>query len=203
MRTIAEAEAIVGRLGKPSKMPGYAYGLPATKCPVGSLLVKRPGTVCSNCYALKGRYLFPAVVAAQERRLRSLKDPRWVETMVWLLKRRKCKWFRWHDSGDLQGPWHLEKIFDVAEQCPEIQFWLPTRERLTVLSVIRPIPPNLVIRMSATLIDGAPPIGFKNTSTVVTESARATCPAPHQGGKCGQCRACWTPEVQNVSYKKH
>jgi hypothetical protein len=31
----------------------------------------------------------------------------------------------------------------------------------------------------------------------------ATCPAPSQGGKCGDCRACWDPKVKVVSYGKH
>ena len=52
---------ITGGLSKPSKMPGYAYNLPATECKIGSKLVKVPGSVCHGCYALKGRYRFPNV----------------------------------------------------------------------------------------------------------------------------------------------
>ena len=201
--TIAEAEAIVGGLSKPSKMPGYAYGLPASKCIVGAALAKKTGTVCSDCYALKGRYVFANVQAAQERRLAALKDPRWTDTMVWLLKRRRCDWFRWHDSGDLQGIWHLKMLIEVAERCREIQFWLPTREKGFVRQCIYRIPPNLVIRVSGTMIDGPAPEGFANTSTVVRDKAAATCPAYKQGGVCGDCRACWQPEVANVSYPRH
>ena len=35
-----EALKIVGGLSKPSKMPGWAYGLPAAECKTGSKLVK-------------------------------------------------------------------------------------------------------------------------------------------------------------------
>ena len=52
-----EALQIVGGLSKPSKMPGWAYGLPAKECKTGSKLVKVPGSVCYNCYALKGCYV--------------------------------------------------------------------------------------------------------------------------------------------------
>ena len=56
-----EASTIVGGLGKPSKMPGKAYGLPAKECNVGSRLRDVPGSVCETCYALKGRYVFDNV----------------------------------------------------------------------------------------------------------------------------------------------
>jgi DNA topoisomerase-2 len=38
-------------------MPGFSYNLPATKCITGAKLVKIPGSVCSGCYALKGKNL--------------------------------------------------------------------------------------------------------------------------------------------------
>ena len=48
---------------------------------------------------------------ALARRLESLKHPQWVEAMVALIHGEP--WFRWHDSGDLQSPEHLKKIFEV------------------------------------------------------------------------------------------
>ena len=44
-----ELEKIVGGLSKPSKMPGPAYNLPASKCITGSKLVKIKGSVCEGC----------------------------------------------------------------------------------------------------------------------------------------------------------
>ena len=35
-KTLKEADAIHGGLGKPSKMPGDAYGIPAKYCKVGA-----------------------------------------------------------------------------------------------------------------------------------------------------------------------
>ena len=205
-RTLKEADAIHGGLGKPSKMPGYAYGIPAKYCKVGAKLHKVPGSVCADCYALKGRYLFPGVVEAQERRFQSLKHPQWVQAIVWTLKKRKCDFFRWHDSGDLQGMWHLVNIVEVANECPDTKFWLPTRENALVsqyLSTMGSFPKNLVVRMSGAMLDGYAPIKFLNTSTTVSKSADATCPAYQQGGKCGSCRSCWDPAVRNVAYPRH
>lgn len=205
-KSIKQAEAVAGPLGKPSKMPGYAYGIPAQRCLIGSILNKLPGSVCAGCYALKGRYLFKNVRDAQERRFASLTDPRWVDAMVYMINKRNCSYFRWHDAGDIQGVWHLEKLADVATKCPATQFWLPTREKRILTQYMTKhgrLPPNLVVRVSGAMIDGDAPKGFANTSTVVTKNAAATCPAYTQGGVCGSCRACWDPAVANVSYPKH
>ena len=78
---VRDALTIVGGLSKPSKMPAHGYSIPARACATGSKLREQSGTVCGGCYALKGRYVFPNVAAALERRLESLHDPRWIEAM--------------------------------------------------------------------------------------------------------------------------
>ena len=50
----SEALKLVGGLSKPSKMPGWAYGLPAKECKTGGKLVKVKGSTCEGCSALKG-----------------------------------------------------------------------------------------------------------------------------------------------------
>lgn len=206
IKRVREAEDIVGGLSQPSKMPGLAYGIPAKYCSIGSFLRDIKGSVCANCYALKGRYVFENVKKAQQRRFSSLTDPQWVDAMVFLMHAKKCEWFRWHDSGDIQGIWHLENICEIARRCPDTQFWLPTRETGIVKFFIKKggvVPPNLCIRISANLVDEPPPMGHAVTSTVVSDRTKASCPSQHQHGKCGDCRACWNPEVANVSYAEH
>lgn len=208
--TLKETDAIHGGFGKPSKMPGLSYGIPAQYCKVGAKLQKVKGSVCSDCYALKGRYVFPNVRNAMERRYQSLQHPEWVDAVVWSLKRKKVEFFRWHDSGDLQGMWHLQNIAEVAVRCPEISFWLPTRENALVtryLNEIGPFPKNLVVRVSGAMIDGYTPIKFMNVSSVrskgLADSTAFTCSAPQNGGECGSCRACWNPHIREVSYLRH
>lgn len=210
MKTVKDAEAIAGSLSKPSKMPGYAYGIPAQRCNIGSKLVKIPNSVCSKCYALKGRYVFPNVKAAQERRYQSLTHPDWVDALVLMIQKTKTEYFRWHDSGDIQGVWHLNNIVKIANLCPDVKFWLPTREKGYVsqwLLLNKTFPPNLVVRVSGAMIGGAAPKGFTHTSTVTTAIANSKdvglCPAPQQGGQCVLCRRCWDHAVANVAYAKH
>ena len=84
-------------------MPGWSYGLPAKECKTGSKLRKVPGSTCYDCYALKGCYVFKVVQDAQYRRLRAIRDPRWVQAMVHLINSKKADVFRWHDSGRRPG----------------------------------------------------------------------------------------------------
>ena len=202
-----EAIKITGGLSKPSKMPGPSYNLPATACRTGAKLAKVPGSVCSGCYALKGRYRFPNVQKALNRRLNSLNHPQWIEAMVVLITGEPV--MRWHDSGDLQGPDHVKKIFEVCNNTPDTAHWLPTREAEILQSASSCKPANLVIRVSASKIEGRAPSFWPWTSTVVIRDSanygatKRTCPAPEQDGKCGACRNCWDPAVENVAYAQH
>ena len=196
----SEALKIVGGLSKPSKMPGWAYGIPAKECKTGSKLRKVKDSVCYNCYALKGCYVFKVVQDAQYRRLASVKHELWTGAMALLINSKKSKEFRWHDSGDVQDEAHLLKIFAVCKLTPDVKHWMPTREAW-VKHFLPECPDNLVIRFSMPMIDQPAAGGWDNTSTVVT--AGATCPAAKQNNECKNCRACWDKSVKNVAYGKH
>lgn len=220
---IREAQEIAGSIGYPSKMPGTAYGLPASACKTGGKLHAVAGTVCEECYALAGKYQIENVKASQAKRLAAIEHPAWENAMVRLLRRahgldggrvaRAVKspgWHRWHDAGDLQNVRHLRRIVAVCERTPELQHWLPSREIGIIAEAQRlglAIPRNLTIRISATKIDGAPTRAWPVTSSVYHKAApRAgahVCPAYQQGGECGECRACWSRDVAEVAYPKH
>ena len=196
----SEALKLVGGLSKPSKMPGWAYGLPAKECKTGSKLVKVEGSTCHGCYALKGCYVFKVVQDAQYRRLASVKHELWTAAMALLINSKKSKYFRWHDSGDVQDEEHLLKIFAVCKLTPSVKHWMPTREAW-VKRFLPLKPHNLIIRFSAPMVDQEAPSSWPHTSTVVTSGR--TCPAPTQDNECKDCRACWDPSVKNVAYGQH
>ena len=204
---VIDALKITGSLSKPSKMPGWAYGLPAKECKTGGKLQKVKGSTCYGCYALKGCYVFKVVQAAQYRRLKAIDDPRWVDAMATIINSKKSKYFRWHDSGDLQSPAHLIKIFEVCKLTPDVQHWLPTREAWTADYQLQK-PENLVIRFSMPMIDQPAGGSWLNTSTVVSKKGawykeKNICPAPQQDNECKDCRACWDQSVKNVAYGQH
>jgi len=198
-----EANKITGGLSAPGKMPEGSYNLPATACQTGAKLREIPGTPCWGCYAFKGRYNFPNVQAALNRRLDSLTHPDWVQAMTVLITGKKH--FRWHDSGDLQGPKHLTNIFEVCKRTPLTSHWLPTQER-KLLQFLDPdiIPTNLIIRLSNAKNDTVPGQAWSHWSTVVSKArAGHVCPAPEQGNNCGSCRACWNKDVKEIQYRLH
>lgn len=205
--TVAQAVAITGTLSNTSKMPGYSINLPAKECKTGSKLVNVKGSVCENCYALKGRYNFPNVQNAMATRFQGINHPDWSEALSFLIRkyvRDHTPYFRFFDSGDLQSEQHLLNIIDVCQENPNIYFWLPTREHNIVKNVLRSksIPPNLTIRASGAMVNGQPPSYLATTSTVVTDNSYS-CPAPTQNNECESCRKCWDKAVPNVAYKNH
>ena len=200
MKTAEALKIIGGSLSKPSKMPGWSIGLPAKECKTGAKLQAVKGSVCYDCYALKGCYVFKVVQDAQYRRLKAIYTPQWVQAMVHLINSKKPDVFRWHDSGDVQDLEHLNKIYEVCRLTPTRRHWMPTREAWVKDHLDR-APSNLVIRFSAPMVDQAAPASWPNTSTVVT--AQATCPAPSQDNQCKDCRNCWNKEIKNISYGQH
>ena len=204
----SEALKIVGGLSKPSKMPGWAYGLPAKECKTGSKLRLVKDSVCYNCYALKGCYVFKVVQDAQYRRLRAIQDPRWVTAMAHLINSKKPGVFRWHDSGDVQDLDHLNKIYEECRLTPSKRHWLPTREAW-IKDHMTDKPTNLVIRFSAPMMDQLAPASWPNSSSVITKdqpwfgATSIVCPSSKQGNQCLDCRQCWNPDIKNISYKAH
>ena len=195
---VKDALKITDSFTKTSKMPGLSYSLPAWACQTGAKLRKIPTSPCFGCYAMKNNYVrYPAIKEAQYRRLEAINHPDWVTAMVAVIKRQK--WFRWHDAGDVQDLAHLKKIYAVCEATPNTKHWMPTREAW-IKDHLDSKPDNLVIRFSPPMI-GQRNDTWPNSSMVVLKDA--SCPAPSQGGKCGDCRQCWDPAVQVVSYGKH
>jgi hypothetical protein len=199
----------VGGLSTPGKMPWYSYSIPAEHCKVGSTLREIAGSVCEKCYACKGRYRFPNVAEAMERRYQLiLANPStWAGHMAALLARKardKPQHFRWHDSGDLIDQAHLDAIVWIARQLPHIKFWLPTKEYGLVrrnraeLETV----PNLTVRVSAPTIGQLlPKEGLPRSS--VGAGIGFLCQAQENQGKCGDCRACWDKDIPNVDYPLH
>jgi len=200
MKSSEALKIIGGSLSKPSKMPGWSIGLPAKECKTGGKLQAVKGSVCYDCYALKGCYVFKVVQDAQYRRLAAIKDPQWVTAMVHLINSKKPDVFRWHDSGDVQDLDHLKKIYSVCRATPTKRHWLPTREAW-IKDHLKDKPNNLVIRFSAPMVDQRAPQSWPNSSEVVTEGGN--CPSSRQGNKCLDCRDCWDPSIKTIQYKAH
>ena len=193
-----------------TKMPGTTFAICAFACITGSKLAKVEGSICNGCYSIKLQKLRPSVNKGYKKNLfkwQVSNTSNWIDAMVFQILRAKVKEHRWFDSGDLQSMEMLEAIVKVARKTPEVKHWLPTKEYkiITKYSKTNTLPANLIVRVSATMIDGKPSKAFQNTSTVHrnNEPLGFECKARSRGNACGPCRACWDKKVENVSYPKH
>lgn len=218
--TIAfSSEEAIGGLSYTSKMPGPSYSLSAHRCKTGAKLAQDPKSPCASCYAMRGRYVFPNVVNAHERRYAALSRPDWLHHMVRAIENaceQTVPYFRWFDSGDVQSVQMMNNIISIAQELPHIRFWLPTQE-WEFLDRTYFIPRNLVIRLSCRKrgINVTRP-NWPTTSSVAhfskpkleqatqNQSADAwVCPAKLQSNTCGACRACWKPSIKHIIYPQH
>ena len=206
----------VGGLSNTDKMPGHSWSISAFDCLVGSKLAYNPKSVCFRCYARKGRYTFANVQKAQNRRHDIYRNsPTWAADMVQAIQSTGDQWFRVFDSGDLQSVEMLEQWAWIAEQLPSVKFWLPTKETGIVREFLEnggTIPVNMVVRVSNALTNDLrihPLARFPGVTVSAVSTDKETpnkpfgCPAPKQGNKCQDCRACWDREHTMTIYKKH
>jgi len=207
---------LLGNISKGNtKMPGTTFALDAFACNTGSKLAKIAGTPCSVCYARHLQRIRPSVDQGWKANLAKFRQAAssdnltaWVDAMTFqILRYNTDLHHRWFDSGDLQSVEMLKAICNVCALTPQIKHWLPTQERAIVQEFKRSnkIPANLVIRISASKINGTLP-NADNTSNVFTTTDHihgTECKARERGNNCGQCRACWSHSVKNVSYPKH
>lgn len=210
-----------GGLSEPSKMPCFGWSTPAHFCRTGSKLHKVDGTTCKGCYALKGRYIFGNVRNAMSRRYATYHTSGGsIYNTFRLVLSRFLNWnlenhnagidpgyFRWFDSGDLSEYGQLILFCEIARDCPDIKFWLPTREQSIIYAAEHHIPENLIVRFSSTLVDT---LSRRDNSTMVASSLTiipdncSTCPATYTDRhKCNDhdCRNCWLPG--HIAYLMH
>jgi hypothetical protein len=195
-----EAKEITGSLSKPSKMPGFAYGLPAKECKTGKKLQNVEGSTCYDCYALKGCYVFKVVQDAQYKRLAAIRHPLWVRAMAAQISSKNQN-FLDGTTQETSRTWNTSKrSMRFARLTPDVQHWMPTREAW-VKPYLKDAPDNLVIRFSMPMVNQEAAESWPHTSTVVTTGR--TCPAPDQDNACGSCRQCWDKNVKNIAYGQH
>jgi len=197
------------KFSSPSKMPCYSWSLqaldtcPASIGPDGQLV-----DACKGCYATTGNYLYPNVKSPREHNKQDWQRAGWAADMIAFISTQSH--FRWFDSGDLYHIKLAKKILEVMKATPQCKHWLPTRmykfsKFTAVLDQMNALE-NVVVRFSSDSIKGAI-IRGQFTSTIIPHADDKTiatvCGAYANEGKCGDCRACWSRDVQIIAYPQH
>jgi hypothetical protein len=139
--------------------------------------------------------------------------------MATAIQQTGAKYFRVHDSGDMFNPAYAECWLEVCRRLSAVRFWIPTRAWQIpagplpvfdpLLGVLRKLAAlhNVAVRPSALNFGDLPPAvsGLHAGSTAAfSDPTRAKeCPAPKQGGNCGNCRTCWNAKDVPVTYRRH
>ncbi len=201
----------IGHLSKTSKMPCFSWSLSAYNC-------KSDDPICNKiCYAKKAHYPSKVVQDALRKNQESYKKENFVNDFTYMLKMLDAKYFRFFDSGDLFASDNpdllMEKIAQITVKNPNVLFWLPTRDKKTLIKFwkkqkkpLKELYPNLIIRLSASDMDTDPDYKLAkklgvNVSSVKTEGY--SCKAKNFNGTCNLCRACWNNNILEISYYKH
>lgn len=228
--TLKAAKLLAGIVQKGnSKIHGSTWSIPPTACKVGAKLRLIEGSTCHKCYDFSAYKRYPSVQVGRDRNLNLWHEAEKSDNInalftfasalaiqIQAISNNKAKkgekganLHRWFTGGDLQSLTMMRVFVQVAKFLPHIKFWLPTREAGIVSKYnalnLAGIPNNLVVRLSAPMVNGEPVKGHKNTSTVHKNAALygTECGAYKRGGDCGDCVACWDDTVDNISYGLH
>jgi hypothetical protein len=191
----------------------------------------------TTCYATRGAYDWRPVRAAQDARfkwaMRASMDAATGDEFVALLTlavqqealRQQRRYYREvsrgdrelgtfeavyrvHDSGDLFSPSYARLWTRIAQNCPDVRFWIPTRQWRSrnehMQAALRELAalPNMALRPSALRFNDPAPVIDGLSAGTTASSEGFTCPASTQKNECRDCRACWSKDVV-VSYRKH
>jgi len=161
-------------LSETTAMSCHSFSLPAGKDGSCPMAVYGDKMICSFCYAMRNRFVYPNVADAQWIRLLWTKhllkhNPQlWIDTMILAIQsatvKEREKFFRWLDSGDLFSPEFVRAIFAVCKATPTITYWVPTRSWQSTAPAWRSAMqalsdlPNVTLRPSALRFNEAAPV---------------------------------------------
>ena len=158
------------------------------------------------CYAGKAEVQYPAVLPSRERNLESSKTNEFMCEVIDLLKRRKNKLVRIHESGDFYSKNYISRWFTIASELTDYVFYAYTkRTDLFTRDVLSLKPKNFGLLYSVDGLDKVEelPKGFDKIARV--SSTETNCPA--QSDKdvlCGvQCKKCFKGNVKEIVFLKH
>jgi hypothetical protein len=177
--------------------------------------------------------MFPNTIKAREHNAEDWKKDDWVEAMVKAVGKAKYfRWFDSGDVYHVSLAEKIREVITLTPNClhwlPTRAYKdTPIRavfERMTTKtytlksSVGQPVVmpsldylPNAIIRYSSDSVNGARlsnkmglnSVIIQSENDFVAEKGYSLCRAYTRGGKCGDCRACWSDKVDTVAYVYH
>ena len=202
-------------------------------CPGARIQGGKPAEACEGCYALTGAYQFPSTIKAREHNLEDWKKDDWCDAMVKAIGKDKYfRWFDSGDIYCMELAEKIIEVVRRTPDCKHWlptrshkaiqglygylvdytkEYFVPNEYQGDQPYANPMYLPNLTVRFSSDSAHGMRlSKKFGRNSVIIQreedfkpEKGYALCRSYTRGGKCGDCRACWSNKVDTVAYVKH
>lgn len=193
-----------------NKISKLGETIPSINLPA-CITCRKNAPCAKECYAKKGRFIFPSVKARYEANYEIYqRDPQFYFTYIsHYLTDIPYRRFRWHASGDIPDAQYFEYMVDLAQKHMSTSFLCFTKQYEIVNAYLdnnKHLPDNLHIIFSqwgdfrCDNPHNLPTAWVKlNDETYIPENAK------HCSGFCGSCEySCWELSYgESVFFEKH
>ena len=179
--------------------------------PVG--LTCKPGVSCIKyCYSLKAERTYPAVRPCRLRNYKASKKANFISEVTRILKKKKHKVTRVHESGDFYSLEYIEKWFQIARNIKDHKFYsYSKRNDIFTKEVLQTKPANFTLIFSMdgiiedkALVGDVAPLFDK---VAIVRKSLSTCPSSAKDGwktKCiKDCKMCIDDKTKVINFAKH
>jgi hypothetical protein len=168
---IQELLTHMGHIGSSDKIkPMESFSINFDYCPKDKMVDKNQ--TCFYCTAKNSRLWkiwnndklenYPNLLDDNTETM--LNDPKWVRALSFYINKiGRNRFFRFFVAGEIPNKNALKKIFKIATNCPNTEFWLPTTKHDLIFNLCEEItkPENLKINLSWTELKKEIPDDFK------------------------------------------
>jgi hypothetical protein len=193
-------------------------GVPTWNITAGDTCPGRSKWCALNCYACKGNFQYSNVQSAHERNWLSTQDlASWTDAMVAEVQAWAAKGFnriRVHSAGDFFSVDYFRAWLDVADRCPDVEFFTYTRtwRTITFAGVLAEAEarPNFTLWFSTDettgLPESAPRIAYilDKGGFYSPDMPQPNCDKQMlQDANCASCGKCFHRTQTAVTFKAH
>jgi hypothetical protein len=172
-----------------------------------SKTTRKQGLDChSYCYAAKAEIQYPATKAVRLRNLAASRSPTFTVEVIDMLKTRRNKVVRVHESGDFYSIKYIRRWYLIAKMLPSYTFYAYTKRDDLFIQIPddwKPLNFTLIYSLDGIDVKGGLPSGFDKLARV--SSKNTTCPA--QKDKkilcVKHCSICYDSDINEIVFLKH
>ena len=165
------------------------------------------------CYSRKAERQYPAVLPSRKLNLEASKQKDFTEEIIKILKTRKNKVVRIHESGDFYVKKYVLKWYQIMKLLPSYVFYAYTKQfDIFTPDVIKKKPSNFTLIASMEEDKGDYPEdntkqylakGFDKVSYISAKDTNCDSQIDKEIKCCVGCNKCYDKDTDEIIFKKH